>query len=192
MISKSMSSKDVCIKYKFCEEFTIYEDENQFINHDKIISIVNNSNSSWVAGKNDKFKNMTIGQIKNMMGTVVDKEWTFKLPVKRYNFRTELPESFDSRKQWPNCASVIGHIRDQANCGSCWAHGTTEAFNDRMCITSNGSFKTLLSVADTTACCNFLNCFSMGCNGGQIGSPWNWFNKTGVVTGGDFGDKTTC
>jgi cathepsin B len=32
----------------------------------------------------------------------------------------------------------------------------------------------------------------MGCNGGQIGTPWKWFKSTGVVTGGDFGDKDTC
>jgi len=32
----------------------------------------------------------------------------------------------------------------------------------------------------------------MGCNGGQIGTPWSWFSSTGVVTGGDYGDKTTC
>lgn len=32
----------------------------------------------------------------------------------------------------------------------------------------------------------------MGCNGGQVGSPWNWFEKKGVVTGGDFGDGKLC
>jgi cathepsin B len=32
----------------------------------------------------------------------------------------------------------------------------------------------------------------MGCNGGQVGSPWNWFEKKGVVSGGDFGDNALC
>jgi cathepsin B len=187
-----MTGKEICIMHKFCEEFTIYEDDSKFINHEDIINTINNSKTSWIAGKNSRFDNMNKGQIKSIMGTVVDTNWTFKLPTKRFNFRTELPSEFDARKQWPNCASVIGHIRDQANCGSCWAHGTTEAFNDRACINSNGSFKTLLSVSDTTGCCGFLSCFSMGCKGGQIGSPWSWFKSTGVVTGGDFGDKSTC
>ena len=31
----------------------------------------------------------------------------------------DLPEEFDSRKQWPNCPS-INEIRDQGSCGSCW------------------------------------------------------------------------
>merc|ERR1719192_2247244 len=104
----------------------------------------------------------------------------------------DTPTDFDARTNWPECASVIGHIRDQANCGSCWAHGTTEAFNDRMCISSKGKFTTLLSVADTTGCCGFLSCLSMGCNGGQVQTPWKWFHKTGVVTGGDYGDGKYC
>lgn len=32
----------------------------------------------------------------------------------------------------------------------------------------------------------------MGCNGGQVGTPWNWFDRTGVVSGGDFGDSKFC
>lgn len=31
-----------------------------------------------------------------------------------------LPAEFDARKRWPECASVINHIYDQGNCGSCW------------------------------------------------------------------------
>jgi len=37
-----------------------------------------------------------------------------------------------------------------------------------------------------------MACQSMGCNGGQVGTPWNWFEKKGVVTGGDFGDGKLC
>ena len=87
---------------------------------------------------------------------------------------------------------MINHIRDQANCGSCWAHGTTEAFNDRKCIAEDGAFTELLSVSDTTGCCNFLQCQSMGCNGGQVATPWKWFTRKGVVSGGDFGDDKLC
>lgn len=52
--------------------------------------------------------------------------------------RINLPESFDARENWKECAEVIGHVRDQSNCGSCWAFGATEAFNDRVCIKSAG------------------------------------------------------
>merc|ERR1711937_467819 len=100
---------------------------------------------------------------------------------------------FDVRTAFPECAEVSGNIRDQSSCGSCWAFGSTEAFNDRHCIATGD--KTKFSVEDTTANCGFLQCFSMGCNGGQPGQAWNWFKKTGVVTGGDYtdiGSGDTC
>ena len=50
-----------------------------------------------------------------------------------------------------------------------------------------------MSPEDTVSCCNGFQCsFSMGCNGGQPAGAWNWFTKTGVSTGGDYGDKGTC
>merc|ERR1719199_1404762 len=93
---------------------------------------------------------------------------------------------FDVRTNWPKCASVSGHIRDQSACGSCWAFGSTEAFNDRRCIATGDT--TLMSAEDTTANCGLLQCMSMGCGGGQPGAAWSWFKSTGVVTGGDNDD----
>merc|ERR1712050_340808 len=98
----------------------------------------------------------------------------------------QIPTDFDVRTNWPKCASVSGHIRDQSACGSCWAFGSTEAFNDRRCIATGDT--TLLSTEDTVSNCGLLKCFSMGCNGGQPGAAWNWFKSNGVVTGGDYDD----
>lgn len=127
------------------------------------------------------------------MGTVVDPDWTIKSHAKVNDFNSnDLPVNFDAREAWPACETTINHIRDQSNCGSCWAHGTTEAFNDRLCISTGGNFIELLSVSDTTGCCGTVACQSFGCNGGQIGTPWKWFSNTGVVTGGDYGDDYFC
>lgn len=158
--------------------------------HARIVN--SNPTSTWTAGVNEKFVNMSRSEIKKMMGTVVDPAWRIRSEPREVedNFVGDLPKEFNAAEKWPQCASVINHIRDQSNCGSCWAHGTTEAFNDRLCI-KNGNTD-LLSVSDTTGCCGFLSCFSMGCSGGQVGTPWSWFDSTGVVTGGDFGDKKLC
>lgn len=130
--------------------------------------------------------------MRRIMGTVVDPVWTVNAQTRSTPVNDDIPTNFDSREAWPSCAGVIGHIRDQSECGSCWAHGTTEAFNDRLCIATGGEYTDLLSVADTTGCCGGANCFSFGCNGGQIGTPWTWFDSTGVVSGGDYGDGTLC
>lgn len=138
---------------------------------------------------------MTFEETKRLMGTIVDPKWAIFSPKKQETqsfLSSELPDSFDAREAWPECKNVIGHVRDQSNCGSCWAHGSTEAFNDRLCIKTKGSFNTLLSIADTAGCCGFFSCLSFGCAGGHISSAWDWFKKTGVVTGGDFGDKNSC
>ena len=37
-----------------------------------------------------------------------------------------LPESFDAREEWPECAAIIGAVRNQGDCGSCWAFGAVE------------------------------------------------------------------
>jgi cathepsin B len=158
------------------------------------IEYVNNHpNATWTATANAKWDGASLKEIRQTMGTVVDPKWTVKSHMKTHNTENvDFPVNFDAREAWPECVDVINHVRDQANCGSCWAHGTTEALNDRMCIATGGQYQTLLSVADTTACCNGKACFSFGCNGGQVATPWNWFKKTGVVTGGDFGEGELC
>ena len=185
-----------CINMQLCSDHNLMDllAEEQPLDLTAHIEAVNsNPKSTWTAGVNSKFEGASLKEIKSIMGTIVDPDWTITLKARDDAVvNDDLPESFDARTAWPECESVINHVRDQSNCGSCWAHGTTEALNDRICISTGGSFTTLLSVADTTGCCNFIQCQSMGCNGGQVGSPWKWFEKKGVVTGGDFGTSGTC
>jgi len=101
----------------------------------------------------------------------------------------KIPSRFDAREQRPQCASVIGRIRDQSDCGACWAFGTTTAFNDRYCI-ATGNADEVFSPWDTVT-----NGGGFGCGGGNPDQTWEWLRDTGVVTGGDavdIGKGTTC
>ena len=130
---------------------------------------------------------MTLGQAKRLMGTKRDPARRAALPVSNI-VPGAIPKSFNSTENWPQCADVIGHIRDQSDCGCCWAFGSTEAFNDRLCIATNKT--TLLSPQDTCSCCNSAHgCSSGGCDGGFTEDAFNYFMKYGLVTGGDWGDK---
>ena len=113
-----------------------------------------------------------------------------KLPLKN-SFKTsknDLPENFDLREQYPNCES-LREVRDQANCGSCWAFGAVEAMSDRVCIASGQTDQRRVSAQNLLTCCSSCG---FGCNGGYPSSAWSYWKSTGIVTGGLYGDKTTC
>ncbi len=141
---------------------------------------------------NFRFANATIADVKRMLGAVLPHEEGYIAPVlDKTVFKTAdeaIPETFDARTAWPQCSSVIGRVRDQSSCGSCWAFGATGAFNDRYCIVT-GDSKTVFSAEDTNDCCSGRACsFSNGCNGGQASGAWSWFTKVGVSSGGDWAD----
>ena len=135
-----------------------------------MIASINGAKNGWTAGRNDRFEGMTLAQVQKMMGTRLDAHPAFVRP----GTPAPMPEgftaaaSFDVRTAWPKCTAVTSHIRDQSDCGCCWAFGTTEAFNDRMCI-AKGYTGPLLSPQDTCSCCNGNHgCSSGGCDGGYL------------------------
>jgi cathepsin B len=139
-----------------------------------MIEEINSKQSTWVAGHNDKFDGMTIGQAKSLMGTILGGP---KPIIMNPTSKTQAPASFDARDQWPQCPSV-SLVRDQSACGSCWAFGSTEAFNDRHCIATNDV--TIFSVTDVLSCCGFT--CGDGCDGGYPQMAWTYFKRTGAVT----------
>eukprot|EP00729_Bicosta_minor_P001000 gene1000-5641_t len=69
-----------------------------------------------------------------------------------------VPDAFDSAVNWPKCAKVISDIRDQSNCGCCWAFSSAEAASDRLCIATNGSIQLPLSAQELCFCANNDGC----------------------------------
>merc|ERR1712146_61162 len=61
------------------------------------------------------------------------------------------------------------------------AFAGAEAASDRMCIATNASMMVPLSAQDV--CFNGGGMMSMGCNGGQITSPWSYIKKGGLFGG---------
>jgi len=86
-----------------------------------------------------------------------------------------LPAEFDSRKQWPNC---IHEIRDQAQCGSCWAFAASEVLSDRFCIATQGKTDIILSPQDLVSC----DKSDYGCQGGYLDHSWQYLVSTGIVS----------
>eukprot|EP00123_Amoebidium_parasiticum_P014157 comp22363_c0_seq2/m.33324 comp22363_c0_seq2/g.33324 ORF comp22363_c0_seq2/g.33324 comp22363_c0_seq2/m.33324 type:complete len:405 (-) comp22363_c0_seq2:239-1453(-) len=114
-----------------------------------------------------------------------------KLPIRkiRGNF-TALPKSFDSREKWYDCQSVH-MIRDQGECGACWAFGTTSAMSDRTCIHSNGKIQDILAARDLMSCCPYC-ANDGGCNGGWPEDAYTYWHEYGLVTGDNHGSMLGC
>jgi len=151
--------------------------------HDSIDAINAVPGILWKAGPNPRFENAPASSVKALCGVKPD-SWgqVQALPREKSAIRdSEIPDSFDSAENWPQCAKVIGDIRDQSMCGCCWAFGGASAASDRLCISTNGTIAVPLSAQDVCFCSSFD-----GCDGGQITTPWNFIGRQGVVTGGQY------
>jgi len=86
-------------------------------------------------------------------------------------------EQFDSRKKWPGC---VHPIRDQGDCGGCWAFAASEVLSDRFCIASKGAVNVTLSPEDLISC--DITKYTMGCDGGVPEYAWRYLESTGIST----------
>jgi len=86
-----------------------------------------------------------------------------------------VPEGFDSRTKWANC---IHPVRDQQNCGSCWAFSSSEVLSDRFCIASNGKIDVVLSPQYQVSC----DSGDLACQGGRLPDVWTFLENKGTVT----------
>jgi cathepsin B len=161
-----------------------------------IKAIENTPGVLWKAAPHPRFASEAPGASKSLCGVKGDQKAAISQMVQNGEIRrtnldasATIPDSFDSADNWPQCAKIIGDIRDQSNCGCCWAFAGAEAASDRMCIATNASMMIPLSAQDV--CFNGGGFLSMGCDGGQITSPWSYIKKggffgKGAVSGGQY------
>ena len=158
---------------------------------DEIVNQVNsNPDATWVAGHNFH-ADYKLDDVKRLCGAWDNAAYDTDRTIPERFTKSEakdIPATFDSRTQWPNC-TVIGEIRDQGACGSCWAFGAAEMFSDRVCIASSGAVNKMYSAEDMTACCTHCG---DGCNGGYPLAAMDFLSTHGLPTGGLYGDTTTC
>jgi cathepsin B len=133
------------------------------------VAEINGKAATWTANYT-LVHGMTKEQARGMIGAY-SKEHNFPkadwgaLPQ---NFKA--PVNFDARVQWANCTN---YIRDQQQCGSCWAFGATTVLSDRYCIKGR---KVLLSPQYLVSCDNS----NFACNGGYLDVAWSFLEKVGA------------
>lgn len=85
---------------------------------DEFIDLINSKQSGWTAGRNFD-RDMPLSKVRSLLGVLPNQPRLTEryLPVPKAD---DIPETFDAREEWPQCADIIGDIRDQSTCGSCW------------------------------------------------------------------------
>jgi len=111
----------------------------------------------------------------------VKKSWKEKVisPLPSSYLSTEdIPTAWD----WRNVSGInlVSPSRNQhipQYCGSCWAHGSTSALNDRISILRKGAWPEIMLAPQ-----HLINCEGGGdCDGGDQGAAYEFINTNGIV-----------
>lgn len=168
--------------------------QKAFAAKQELVRLVNNLNTTWKASLNSRFHDEVVGEAQSFRGCAIKRrpsgsEPTLRVRTYRGMLGNEgVPESFDARDQWKQCPT-IAEVRDQSNCGSCWAFGATEAISDRICIASGGQEAPHISADDLLSCCSSCG---FGCEGGDPSAAWEYWVKHGLVTGSNYTSGSGC
>ena len=127
------------------------------------------------------FQGWTIKQIKKLCG--LNRSIQDKLFTSTNNNDEELkativqavPTSFDGRTAWGKC---LAPVKDQGNCGSCWAFAAGDTLGDTRCIHKKLTKYVQLSQQDLVSC----DTRDYGCDGGNYPPAFYYLTKTGIVT----------
>jgi len=105
--------------------------------------------------------------------------------------KVDLPENWDWRNV--NGVNYVSPVRDQGNCGSCYAFGTMAMIESRVRIMTNNKLQPVLSTQNIVSCSEY----SQGCEGGfpylisKYGQDFQYFSEDCFpYTGRDSACKT--
>ena len=149
----------------------------------QIVDEIKKSTNLWTPTEPEDniFRFHSEEKIKGMMGTKIDLDRDMQKAVELglndyYEGEYEaVPAEFDSREQWSECDF---DIKDQGQCGSCWAFGAVETLEDRLCIATSGEFNSDLSEQNVVSC----DWVGFGCEGGWPLSAFGYLSLIGTPT----------
>lgn len=132
-----------------------------------------NSNplSTWKAREYDPL--LREMRVKSLMKKLPKPAMNIPLRKLDYDPKQAVPDTFDARDVW---GDLILPVRDQQQCGSCWAFSVTETMGDRFGIVGNSHG--VLAPQDLVSC----DVLDLGCEGGSELFSWFWADYAGVTT----------
>lgn len=149
----------------------------------EIVEEIKRSTTQWwpVEPEDNIFQFHNAEQITSMLGTKMDLERDIKVAEEMgifdYNLESveAVPAAFDSREEWADICPF--DIKDQGQCGSCWAFSATAAFEARSEL-ANKHVDTLYAEQELVDC----DTQSEGCNGGFMDYAFEYLQSHGFCT----------
>merc|ERR1712156_1301814 len=174
--------------YENQEEFAMRVE--RYVAVDSFIQEHNQTNASYTVGHN-QFSDWTAAEYKSILGYKRDELKVSKTP-KKFDTSTNA-----SSVNWVD-AGAVTPVKDQGQCGSCWAFSTTGSLEGAHFVASGE----LLSFSEQQLVdCATIRYGNMGCNGGLQDNAYKYYMKTGddamlessyPYTSGGGDDSTDC
>ena len=138
--------------------------EREYIPNDDFISEINAAQNLWQATHYPSMSGMTLEGLLRRAGGLPNTPSSHPStsPVSQHVklAAEELPESFDWRNR--DGVNFVSPIRNQAQCGSCYAFASMAMMESRLRIVTNNTLQVVLSPQDVVGCSEY----SQGCEGG--------------------------
>ena len=141
---------------------------DNFIANEKIILEHNSGNSTFVLGHNE-FSDLSWPEFKNTCTSGLVKSTRAK------NFEALMATTADT-VGWV-AKSAVTPVKNQGQCGSCWAFSTTGSAGGAFQIADNPL--TSSSEQDLMSCAGFSR--NQGCNGGLMDNAFTWIESNCIV-----------
>ena len=133
--------------------------------NDDFISDINSAQNLWHAAHYPQMSGLSLESLLRRAGGVPSAKTPTRPPVSPVSEQIRLaaqslPESFDWRDR--NGMNFVSPVRNQEQCGSCYAFASMAMMESRLRILTNNTLQVVLSPQDVVGCSKY----SQGCEGG--------------------------
>ncbi|XP_035206652.1 dipeptidyl peptidase 1-like [Stegodyphus dumicola] len=134
------------------------------LNHNIMANEINRLQKSWTAFAYPELRNMSMSDLIRRAGGLKSRIYSppppFQENQKLDKSLSQLPAEFDWRNV--NGINFVSPVRNQGECGSCYAFSSLAMLESRLRIMTNNTLKVVFSPQDIVSCSEY----SQGCEGG--------------------------
>ena len=146
---------------------------NNWVSNDQLIADTNAKGLSYTLAHN-AFSGYSQKEFSELMSLKNSKPFTFSSSFFEFSSTEDLPVSVDWRTK-----GVVNPIKDQGQCGSCWAFSTVQAVESAVALKTGVLYN--LSEQQLVDCDDM----DFGCSGGWMDNAFNWINQNNGLCSGD-------